>query len=446
MSSKNSSSLTEKVRVYTGKHSLDKWVLHYNKANNLNAAIVIPALAEYNNIKKLLASLLKNNADVFKSILIIFIVNNLEDSSEEIKADNKLTLEFIRNVNSAEPSDDSLVNEIRSSGLRIGYIDASSNGLELPAKDGGVGLARKIGMDLSLSVFDYETEPNKIIVCLDSDCTVAANYLQEINKLTGRADFYAGAVNFAHPVNEAETMKAIICYEIFLRYYVAGLQLAGSPYAFHTIGSTMICNVEAYIKTGGMNKRKAAEDFYFLEKLSKNYKIEKINSTTIFPSPRVSFRVPFGTGQRVRRFLEELQNEYLLYSPDSFLVLKKWLAVFNDNSTFTSEVYLSEAKKINERLYDFLAMNNFKIEWQRILENSKTPEQISHQKNVWFDGFRTLKLIHYLRDSQFPPAPMFDALDRLFGLLNISSDITRAETIPELNVQEEYLKILRRYF
>ena len=72
------------------------------------------------------------------------------------------------------------------------------------------------------------------------------------------------------PVDNDET-KAIICYEIFLRYYVLGLKFAKSDYAFHTIGSTMLCTPDAYVKVEGMNKRKAAEDFYFLEKLAKIY-------------------------------------------------------------------------------------------------------------------------------------------------------------------------------
>ena len=37
-------------------------------------------------------------------------------------------------------------------GLRIGYIDASSEGYEIPDNEGGVGMARKIGMDMALNL------------------------------------------------------------------------------------------------------------------------------------------------------------------------------------------------------------------------------------------------------------------------------------------------------
>ena len=136
-------------------------------------------------------------------------------------------------------------------------------------------------------------------------------------------------------VDDEET-KAIICYEIFLRYYVLGLSFAKSEYAFHTIGSTMLCTPDAYVKVEGMNKRKAAEDFYFLEKLAKIFPIGEIKSTSIHPSKRGSWRVPFGTGKSVDRYLSNSRDEYLLYNPKSFVILKTWLEVLNDTFNFRS--------------------------------------------------------------------------------------------------------------
>ena len=90
----------------------------------------------------------------------------------------------------------------------------------------------------------------------------------------------------------------------FCGAYVIGLSYAGSPYAFHAIGSTMSCTAEAYAAVRGMNRRTAAEDFHFLDKLAKLGRIGHIEKTTVFPSPRTSHRVPFGTGQRMLRVHE----------------------------------------------------------------------------------------------------------------------------------------------
>ena len=429
---------------YLNKYSSGNWKAETNNYEGIKVAVVIPALSEYDNIRRLLESLILNDNTHFSSVLILFIVNNLKSSDSSIKHNNQKTINLFKAILDNTYTDDKLLNDIRATGIRIGYIDACSDGNELPEKDGGVGLARKTGMDIALTLFDFNDNTNHILACLDSDCTVPSNYITEIYKLTADKNFKAGYINYEHSLADPETLDAIICYEIFLHYYVAGLKYAQSPYAFHTIGSTMMCNAEAYIKIGGMNKRKAAEDFYFMEKLSKSFPIKKLNTASIFPSSRVSYRVPFGTGQRVSRFIKHVQNEYLLYSPKSFIVLKKWLELFNDKQILTSEEYLEGAKKISPALFEFLTTNNFEIEWTRIVANSKQPEQIQKQKMFWFDGFRTLKLIHHLRDTQFQLRPMFRALDEMFGLFELNIAIKTDEDIPEIEIQKRYLETLRK--
>ncbi len=45
--------------------------------------------------------------------------------------------------------------------LNISFIDACKRGKEMDDKNGGVGLARKIGMDLALTKFDYNSIKKK---------------------------------------------------------------------------------------------------------------------------------------------------------------------------------------------------------------------------------------------------------------------------------------------
>jgi hypothetical protein len=225
---------------------------------------------------------------------------------------------------------------------------------------------------------------------------------------------------------------------------VLGLKYAYSPYAVHTIGSTIVCTDDAYISVQGMNRRKAAEDFYFMEKLAKLYKIDSITGTTVYPSGRGSWRVPFGTGQRVNRYLSKSRNEYELYSPESFKLLKKWNEFYYDRAEHSAEEYLNAAKELNIHLHNFLLKNSFEENWNKILLNSTNSEQISKQKKMWFDGFKTLKLIHYLRDVQFGNEDMFDSLDTMLGLNNISiPERDVHSSIPEIEIQLEYLNILR---
>jgi hypothetical protein len=437
--------LPEIVEKYLKKYSLSHWKLEPQLQNKVDNAIVIPVISEYDNLRKLLASLLKNDKKYFDRTALILVINNFSDSSEAVKRDNQRSLNYLRMIIAKKETHDSLALGIINSNLNICLIDASSSGFEMPKKIGGVGLARKIGMDEALKIFDYSSTAKNILICLDADCIIDPNYLTTIVDNFNNRNLSAAVVNFKHNIDDyTPTTNAIICYEIFLHYYVLGLKYADSPFAFHTVGSAMMCDHESYIKVEGMNKQKAAEDFYFLEKLAKNYKIEKIYSTTIYPSSRSSWRVPFGTGQRVERFLSHKQNEYLLYDPISFDILKQWLQIFNSKEIKSSSNYLKEAKKIHPELSNFLLEQNFINDWEKILTSSKTPEQLSKQKYRWFDGFRTLKLIHYLRDKAFPQMYMFEALNGLLTRLDIRKEFFGYEkNVPNLDIQKKYLELLR---
>ena len=81
-----------------------------------------------------------------------------------------------------------------------------------------------------------------------------------------------------------------------------------------------------------------------------------------------------------------------------------------------------------------------------IIKNSKSERQLYNQKLKWFDGFKTLKLIHYLRDAAYPEINMFDALDELFKILNINFKSKRKKgTIPSIDIQKKYLIEMRNY-
>jgi len=435
--------LDSEVIKYLNKYQINGYKLIWNRNNNITTAVVIPAIKEYLNIRKLLKSLTETNTAFFPTTLFVFVINNTPSSDDQIKKDNLDTLDLMKNILS-QYRVDNLITDVIGSGLNVGYIDASTPGNELSEKEGGVGIARKIGMDEALTIFDYTADISKLLICLDADCTVENNYLDAIHTVFLKENAKAASVSFEHVINSNEEEdRAITCYEIFLRYYVLSLKYAGSYYAFHTIGSAMACDHETYIKAEGMNKKKAAEDFYFLEKISKNTKIFNINSTKVFPSGRKSWRVPFGTGQRVSRFHAGTHDEYSLYNPDAFEILKEWLILFHQDYHMNPVQYLHQAKLISKSLYDFLILQNFESNMEKILKSSKTDKQLRKQKLGWFDGFKTLKLIHFLRDNETPNIFMLEALDIIFGKLNACYQAWDNKCFPDQKILYGYLNKLR---
>ncbi|MCK9279566.1 MAG: glycosyltransferase family 2 protein [Melioribacteraceae bacterium] len=416
------------VSNYLKKHSVTEWDFAKGNKHIFNNVVVIPAIDEYENIIHLTRYIDELDEKYFDSTCFVFVINNSCTSSNEIKEANRKTLEYLRTA------------KVK---YNFNFIDAATKGNEMPEKEAGVGLARKIGMDLALKLFDYNTKEKKLILCTDADCYFDKNYLTEVVEHFQKAKSGAGYVDYEHPLSEDETeRKAVISYEIFLRYYVLGLQYAGSPYSFQTIGSTMVCDFESYIKIGGMNKKKAAEDFYFMEKLAKITSIDRIQGTKIYPAGRKSWRVPFGTGQRINRYLSGTHNEYQLYDPISFEILRKWINLFHNGNILTAEDYLDRANDIHIGLYSFLVENDFKNAWEKITKNSNSPIQINKQKKFWFDGFKTLKFIHYLRDKYLPEIGLFRAVEELLKVIGESSPSSE-NAMNDIDIQIKFLEKLR---
>lgn len=421
--------IPDKTSAYLSKRASNKWEIENSHPKCFQKIIVVPSIDESKDLPVLIKSLEKNDTLEINNTLLLIVVNNAVSSTNEVKEDNKRTLEYLRNLETK---------------LNLSFIDACSAGNEMDDKNSGVGLARKIGMDLALTKFDYDSSEKRILISTDADCVVDTNYLSEISREFNNKNLETAVVNFAHDIsgNDEET-KAIICYELFLRYYVLGLSFANSDYAFYTIGSTMVCTPEAYVKAGGMNRYKAAEDFYFLEKLAKIYPIGFIKSTYVYPSKRSSWRVPFGTGRSVDRYLSGSKNEYSLYDPKCFVVLKNWLEYFQDNNLKDPSLF-ENTNKIGFALSDFLIeqdLNNF---LNGLRQKNISASEIKKQKHYWFDAFKTLKLIHYLRDKSFPNINMFDAIDELLSLMNFKNKIERSSSMPDLETQKEYLLLLRK--
>ena len=421
-------------------------------------AVVIPALAESSSLFRTLSCIAANPSSDLRRTLVVCVVNNHRPTiaAEEEIRDNQVTLTILKELiagrkpsaaGSAVLKGD--IERIADSGLRLGCIDASSADAEIPDRDGGVGTARKIGMDGALAVLNGQGPGGGVICCLDADTLVMENYLAAGYAHFSRSDDRAAVAGYAHqkPV-DSRMLAAICCYEIFLRAYVMGLAFAGSPYAFHAIGSTMSCTAQAYAAVRGMNRRTAAEDFHFLDKLAKLRKVGHIGTTTVFPSSRPSDRVPFGTGQQMLRFMNGETDEYRLYDSQIFAILREWLAGMEADPDRGTEAILTAAHNIHPDLKAYLDLSRFAIDWPVIRRNCPDAGHLRRQFHVWFDGLKTLRLVHHLSHSAFPPVPMFEGLKGLLDRMGqaIPSIVGIPAGIPEPDIQFRILEELRSRF
>ena len=277
-------------------------------------------------------------------------------------------------------------------------------------KNAGVGMARKAGMDEAVRRFELLKKPSGIICCFDADSTCDPNYLKAIhNVFNAKKPVANGAsIYFEHPIdNDSTALNAgIEQYELHLRYYVNALRFAGFPYAFQTIGSSMAVRSDVYQKQGGMNKRKAGEDFYFLHKIIPLGRFVEINNTRVVPSARVSDRVPFGTGRAMAEWVNNPKDSFETYNFNIFQDLRLFFAIipqfYRSSPEETDNIYYTLPNSIR----GYLPLVDLISELTQINKQSSTRDVYLHRFFQWFNGFKVLKFVHFARDNFYINQPV----------------------------------------
>jgi hypothetical protein len=275
----------------------------------------------------------------------------------------------------------------------------------------GVGLARKTGMDEAIRRFDKINKPDGVIVNLDADCTVGSNYLVAVyNELLNRKEASACSIYFEHPLSGTSypdtIFRYITLYELHLRYYFQGLAYSGFPYVFHTVGSAIAVKALAYIKAGGMNRRQAGEDFYFIQKLVPSGGYFNLNSTSVYPSPRSSSRVPFGTGASIGKLEADKSSTLLTYNIQAF----KELRVFFELTDIFFKSSLVELDELFNGLPPGMRLFLDKKDWidkmTEVKDNTSGIQSFKKRFFGWFNMFRIVKYLNFVHLNYFEKKPV----------------------------------------
>ena len=374
----------------------------------LGISVVIPSYNE-ENLEKSLKSIVSCQKPSC-SVEVIVVVNYPENSGKDVVENAELCIRQVEDFQI----------KYGNSEFKIFPVKA----FNLPKKHAGVGLARKIGMDEAAWRLYNSNSDYKIIACFDADATCSENYLVEIEKLwQSFLDTEACSIRYAHPIEGSEfdeiIYNGIAQYELHLRYYILAGKYVGHPFSFHTIGSSMASSADAYLRYGGMNRNKAGEDFYFLQKIIPHGKFRELNSCCVYPSPRPSYRVPFGTGRAMTKFKENSDETYLTYNLDSWLTLKP----FFENAGNLYGVGRSGAddffQKQEKCLQEFLKINNFALAIEEINANTSTPESFQKRFFQWFDAFLLLKYMNFANENYFARQPILGKAQKLAKLIGM---------------------------
>jgi len=247
-----------------------------------NDVVAMPLYEEHEQVLACLNAI----AATRQNVLVIAVVNARAASES-----NALCLKLL----GASGHQFSLVSY--SPTLTLLIVDKASRDFFPPNQ--GVGLARKIGCDLALRLKLENRIASHVVHTTDADARVAPDYFALVARGERRGvgkKIAAWIHPFTHDL-DAEGNLPLRLYEISLRYYVLGLEWAKSPYAYHTIGSTMAIDFEAYAQVRGFPRREAAEDFYLLAKLAKVGAIQPGGGAIrLLPRPSSARALRYGAG------------------------------------------------------------------------------------------------------------------------------------------------------
>lgn len=303
---------------------------------------------------------------------------------------------------------------------------------QVPRKIAGVGNARKIGMDEAVWRFASIDKPNGIIVSLDADCLVDVEYFVSIErKFLQNRKISCLCLQYQHNFDENlySHDEIIACkkYETYLRYFRLAQKVAGIPNALHTIGSCFAVTALAYTQTGGMSRRQAGEDFYFLQKQAQMANVDTLQKIVVFPSPSVSTRVPFGTGQAVKKILDT--QECKVYNFKLFLMLKEFFdnlqLLYNKNVNIPSEIL------------EFVGHEKFNNILQEVKDNSSN--EMNFRKRIFakFDVFFMIRFLNSYNESEiFRPQEIEIAAENLLNYYHKEHSIDVYTEIMKLDLEE----------
>lgn len=309
----------------------------------------------------------------------------------------------------------------------------------MPAIKGwGAGLARKVAMDEAVRRFNLIDKPEGIIVSLDADCRVSQNYLQALcDDFYKKRDRSACSIYFEHPLEgdkfERDIYKAISNYELYLRYYYQALRFSMFPEVFHTVGSAFAVRAGTYVKSGGMNRQQAGEDFYFIQKTIPMGGYFYLNNTVVIPSPRMSDRVPFGTGPSINEIINSEDKRLYTYNPDSFLYLGKLFASVDalyklDNGKKPESVISG----LDKTLSDFLEKEKWNDRLREIRANTASLDSFKKRFFSWFNMFKVVKFLNWVHsEGEMKKVDVCNAAQELLRLLASDFESDSAKVLLE---------------
>jgi hypothetical protein len=131
--------------------------------------------------------------------------------------------------------------------------------------------------------------------------------------------------------------------------------------------------------------------------------------------------VPFGTGRAISRSLRGDAGAITFYRTECFRLLGAWLGIVTRDPDRGAAALIAEATAVSPHLAEYLEQIGFAGVWKKLRANHKDAESLSSAFHVWFDGLKSMKLIHHLAAGPFPRCEPGESLPDLLAWGNLAA-------------------------
>jgi len=444
MASTKQGSPAEPLNRYLARYSAVNDEISLPGLRNYRYCLIVPAFDEPTDfLDRVLPALVKD-------LLVIVVVNAPANASQE-------QIEHTRRLLTPhQPKfEHRVLNEQnRVDALFCNLVDPLVNPKQ------GVGRARKWGNDLACYLMQQGAVHHHLLCNTDADAELPADYFAQLDGFLATQPDNSGAaiMPFRHTHTNSDLAKAGEIYELSVRYIARQLARCGCPYAYPSLGSTLVLRANAYASVRGFPLRAAGEDFYLLNKLAKTSTVYQLTGTPIHLASRLSHRVPFGTGPALMKIREKnhetttaesgepTQFDCDTYADASFDLLAYFYTGYKELSVATKRVATKVPVAWRDPDIVFLLKHlGFHRNFARITANASTKTVLQKAVHEWFDGIKVIRFLnaarHFHKDE-----PLLARARRELGLaqgdaasLNRLSETSRLPTkhgISELIVNQ----------
>jgi|WetSurMetagenome_2_1015567.scaffolds.fasta_scaffold00237_28 hypothetical protein len=372
--------------AWLGKKALFPRLIMADPDAGTGIIVVIPAYGE-GDIRATIDSLAGCNPPQCACEVIV-VVNAPATAPESLISENEHTISVLK-----------AWRDSHNSFFRLFVCDTGIS--EIPGW--GVGYARKTGMDEAVRRFDIVDDPMGVIASLDTDCVVNKDYFTGLyDSLYLRAERKGCTISLWNRRNDeelpSEVISAALSYELSRRYMYFGFRYAGYPWCFNVYGSAMAFKADLYVKSGGMNKRGAGEDFWFMRKILPSGGFFHNPVSMVYASSRISMRVPFGTGRSIENLISSHEETSLCFEPEVFDELKAlWKGAYSLYKK-TPEDVSAFYTALSDRVKAFISSDKFNEKVAEVSKNSASVMTFSKRYFVCFDLLFAIRYINWVKE------------------------------------------------